>query len=76
MKVDPIFSRSYALFKSFYDIVSIKIIDKKRVARKASYLVEARGELARCTGLHLIYNEISILRQLYHRNIVLLFEVK
>lgn len=60
---------------SHVDCDTPQILDKKRIARKASYLQEADGELIRCNGLDLIYNEIKIMRQLYHRNIVLLFEV-
>ena len=55
--------------------IATQIVDKKRIARKASFLQEADGELIRCNGLDLIYNEIKIMRQLYHRNVVLLFEV-
>lgn len=56
-------------------VFAMKIIDKKKISRHTSFLHAPGGELIRCTGLDLIYNEISVMRRLYHRNIVLLFEV-
>jgi hypothetical protein len=54
---------------------AMKIMDKKRVSRMISTFQDVDGCIKHQTGLDLVSNEIKILRHLYHRNVILLYEV-